>query len=736
MTGITISTTVTTMQTLSGATNFITVTNTGKVAVSGNDAVYVSEIIATVVNSGVLDGYGVGNGVEFGTPPATATTGGTVVNNSGAAIIGGGNGVYFAGHKGAGTVTNAGTIKGSASFGSGIWLSLGGLASNASTGSIVGAGYGIYGGSALTTIVNSGKIAGYNWEGVWIYSGGAVTNNAGGVITGGSLTGTGGFGGTQEGILIQGGVGTVVNAGTISDAHGPSVSLASGGIITNTGTGDIVGSTFGIVLGGAATITNAATIVGSGGTAVSMATGVTNRLIVDPGAVFTGKANGGTAADATLELASGASQGTLSGGLGSNYINFQTVQVDSTANWLIDLTSAATPSYTFSSIGIHGTIDVTGFTAASHGTLSGGTGLILNNASAAHVTLHFAASIGTHYTVTTGAFGTDVTNICFRRGTQILTPAGEVPVETLAVGDMVRTLNSPTPRKIAWVGKGKVLATRGRRGPATPVIIRKGALAENVPNRDLHVTKAHSFYLDDVLIPAEFLVNHKTIIWDDRAQEVEIFHIELESHDILIANGAPAESYRNDGNRWLFQNSNDGWHQPPQEPCAPVLTGGAVVDAVWARLLDRAGPRRLPPMTDDAELHLIADGEWIDVSRRVGQDAIFYIPWKPRSVRIVSRDVVPSEYGIGRDPRSLGVALRKIALQYGTKRIAIAMGDPRLIEGFNAYEPAEDMRWTKGDALLPPELFAPLRGGPVKLVLTLGQAIQYRDLGKPVVLAA
>ncbi len=63
------------------------------------------------------------------------------------------------------------------------------------------------------------------------------------------------------------------------------------------------------------------------------------------------------------------------------------------------------------------------------------------------------------------------------------------------------------------------------------------------------------------------------------------------THDLLLANGAPAESYRDDGNRWLFRNGNGGKGLPPQEPCAAVLTGGPVVDAVWRRLLDRTGPR-------------------------------------------------------------------------------------------------------------------------------------------------
>jgi hypothetical protein len=77
---------------------------------------------------------------------------------------------------------------------------------------------------------------------------------------------------------------------------------------------------------------------------------------------------------------------------------------------------------------------------------------------------------------------------------------------------------------------------------------------------------------------------------------------------VLVANGAPAESYRDDGNRWPFHNANEGLVLPPQEPYAPVLTGAPVVDDIWHRLLDHAGQRALPPMTDDPDLHLRVDG--------------------------------------------------------------------------------------------------------------------------------
>ena len=195
---------------------------------------------------------------------------------------------------------------------------------------------------------------------------------------------------------------------------------------------------------------------------------------------------------------------------------------------------------------------------------------------------------------------------------------------------------------MSWIGHGCVQATRGQRTPATPVIVRKGALADNVPHHDLRVTKGHSLYIDGVLIPVEELINHRSIHWDDRAQEAEIYHIELETHDVLIANGAPAESYRDDGNRWLFRNANSGWHLPPQEPCAPLLTGGPVDDAIWRRLLDRAGPRLSVPLTDDPDLHLLVDGQRVDGSAQAGGIHVFRLQRRPSSVRVISARTRPT----------------------------------------------------------------------------------------------
>jgi hypothetical protein len=192
---------------------------------------------------------------------------------------------------------------------------------------------------------------------------------------------------------------------------------------------------------------------------------------------------------------------------------------------------------------------LTGITNAASATLVSSNTLQVNLSDDPSIDLTLSASFPNEtFHVETVAGNVEITTLCFCAGTLIGIQGGEVPVEHLAVGDTVQTWAGGT-RRVTWIGVGKVLVTRGRRSAATPVIVRKGALADNVPARDLHVTKGHSLLIDDVLIPVEFLVNHRSILWDDRAQEVSLYYVELDRHVVLVADGAPAESYRDDGNR-------------------------------------------------------------------------------------------------------------------------------------------------------------------------------------------
>ena len=299
--------------------------------------------------------------------------------------------------------------------------------------------------------------------------------------------------------------------------------------------------------------------------------------------------------------------------------------------------------------------------------------------------------------------------VCFCSGTLILTDRGEVPVEALVIGDRAITLSGEA-RPITWIGTGRVLATRGRRSAATPIIVSKGALADNVPHRDLAVTKGHSLFLDGVLIPVEFLVNHRSIRWDDRAQEVTVYHIELDTHDVLLANGAPAESYRDDGNRWLFRNANTGWGLPPQAPCAPVLTGGATVDAVWRRLLDRAGPHGNLPLT--GRCRSAPAGRRTAARRHAASGRRPCLQFARCARHCAHRLTRRGTAGIGACPRPAqswrGAAPDRGAS--GTKFRVIEASDATLTDGFHAFEAANGFRWTDGDAAVPIELFAGFAG--------------------------
>jgi len=222
----------------------------------------------------------------------------------------------------------------------------------------------------------------------------------------------------------------------------------------------------------------------------------------------------------------------------------------------------------------------------------------------------------------------------------------------------------------------------------------------------------------------EFLANHRSILWDDRAQEVTIYHIELATHAVLLANGAPAESYRDDGNRRLFHNANTGWGNPEKPPCAPVLTGGPLVDAAWRRLLDRAGPRPGLPLTDEPDLHLLVDGQRVDGSPRPNGYYAFELARPPSDLRVISRAGSPAELGLARDPRVLGVAVRQIRLWQGARLRTLDASDRSLVDGFHAFESVNSFRWTNGDAALPAVLFWDIEGA-CQVELLLGDAMRY-----------
>lgn len=143
---------------------------------------------------------------------------------------------------------------------------------------------------------------------------------------------------------------------------------------------------------------------------------------------------------------------------------------------------------------------------------------------------------------------------CVVRGTLIRTPAGEVPVETLSIGDAVITAEGLS-RPVKWIGKRGYAKTFIRRNPnIAPILFSRGVLGGGAPSSDLAVSPEHGIYVDGALVPAKLLVNGDTIRPVLDVESVEYFHVELETPDVLWTNGARTESYVNHGNRRMFAN--------------------------------------------------------------------------------------------------------------------------------------------------------------------------------------
>jgi autotransporter passenger strand-loop-strand repeat protein len=600
----------------------------------------------------------------------------------------------------------------------------------------------ISGGTAIGTMVDNGGYEAVSSGGrtsfTAVSSGGYEYVYAGGTAISATVN-NGGYeyviGGTASFTAVSGGGYEYVSAGgtaTFTTVSGFE-NVASGGVaistmVDNDGSEDVNS-------GGTASFTT----VSSGGfqnivagTAISTTvnSGGTEDLYVSAIAISTTVNSGGFE---YVSAGGAASDTTVSNGGSVVIVSGTTISttVDSGGTEYLDAGGSA--SFTMLSSG--GMIDVTFLSYTTGGSASVNTSGVLTvsvgsqtytqQLSPAYAGQHFQLSQDTG----SGTLVTAETVPCFLPGTLILTDRGEVAVEKLLTGDTIITLRG-RQRRLSWIGRGRALATRGRRSAATPVIVRKGALSDNVPHHDLRITKGHSLYLDGVLMPVECLVNHRSILWDDRAQEVTVYHLELEAHDVLLANGAPAESYRDDGNRWLFQNANAGWDQPPKPPCAAVLTGGELVDAVWRRLLDRAGPRANVPITDDPDLHLMVDGRRLDATARDGDAWVFALPNRPDAVRIASRAAVPQELGIARDPRSLGVALWRVLVRQGTRFQVAKADDPRLVQGFHTFEADSNFVWTDGDAALPMALLSEF-SGPVEIILVVACTAHYIEDGIP-----
>lgn len=136
--------------------------------------------------------------------------------------------------------------------------------------------------------------------------------------------------------------------------------------------------------------------------------------------------------------------------------------------------------------------------------------------------------------------------ICFAQGTRIQTNQGYRRVENLRPGDMIQTMDNG-PQPLRWVGQKSVSTF----GPLAPVTFAARALGND---RILRVSPQHRMLIrgwktemlfgeTEVLVAAKHLIGGLGITQDKRPGKVAYYHLCLDQHQIIFAEGAPTESF-------------------------------------------------------------------------------------------------------------------------------------------------------------------------------------------------
>ena len=195
------------------------------------------------------------------------------------------------------------------------------------------------------------------------------------------------------------------------------------------------------------------------------------------------------------------------------------------------------------------------------------------------------------------------TIVCFAKGSLIAAEQGSVAVEKLKVGDKVLTVTGKY-ETIKWVGHRRVNCNKhSRPTEAWPVKVSKDAFGAGMPNQDLYLSPAHSVYVYGHLVPIIHLVNDVTIVQEERPTVI-YYHIELDHHSVIYAQGLPSETFLDSTNRKFFMTASSnvtsladadeefsemaGRDKYLANCFAPFVTEGPVLDAIYEKLVGKA----------------------------------------------------------------------------------------------------------------------------------------------------
>jgi hypothetical protein len=308
--------------------------------------------------------------------------------------------------------------------------------------------------------------------------------------------------------------------------------------------------------------------------------------------------------------------------MGSSFTGVASIEFDPGATWTLEGASIALAAgQTITGFSSGDTIVLDSFAATSK-IYAGGHELVLLNGSRV-VTLDIIGSFtAADFSVTDNAQGgTDISVLCYLRGTKLLGPEGEIAVENLRIGDALVTRIAGL-RRVKWIGTQKFAPHFAGRYNM-PVRIAAGALGAETPRRDLFVSPGHSLLLRERLVLARNLVNGVTITQPPTDNVIEYFLVEFETHDCMLAEGQWAESFADGpGLRAQFHNIEEFFERYPNHVtpealnlCAPRPERGPdlaealspVVARAWTGLapgklrgfIDKIGPDRIEGWAQD-----------------------------------------------------------------------------------------------------------------------------------------
>jgi Hint domain len=188
---------------------------------------------------------------------------------------------------------------------------------------------------------------------------------------------------------------------------------------------------------------------------------------------------------------------------------------------------------------------------------------------------------------------------CFASGTRISTVRGEIAVEDMQAGDLVHVEQRGDVRSVVWIGHRQIDCTRHPNPRAVwPVRVRAGAFGGHRPHRDLWLSPDHAVCVADVLIPVKYLINDSTIA-QVPVDSVSYYHVELPIHGVIFAEGLPAETYLDAGDRMNFDNGGElvalypdfATRASEATACAPIVITGPMLAAVRMWLAEQAKGR-------------------------------------------------------------------------------------------------------------------------------------------------